>query len=402
MRYKKLIKGFREYIKNKKIKTSTNGITLISLVITIIILILLAGVGITLAIQENGIIKTAKKAVNKTNEAQALEELEQKIIDVQLEKAGNAILMEVLIKLSEDEEYIILGEDENSITKKNIEELDENIQQVYVAHKNYKFKIDNKLIVTFITKIDTTVEKELTEFQEILKKCDLKTTYTKQDVIDNKDGILNVMLNKQIGFEYILNDSEIYKNIDLDYILNIDFLNSIDANSKGIIKSNQYVVGNIRNKENLNEIIDCLNFTSIVPNLSSNSNCIYSSMYTACNPYQAFDTSDNTYWCSAAYKQNDAYIGYNFRTKKRVLLASLKNGNLKYGTNERCKEIVLQCRNEDNNWIDASEVVTLQDNSNKTYIFNTKVTEEYSQWRILVKSSYGIYSSTREVKFLSI
>ena len=50
------------------------AITLISLVITIIILIILAGVGINLSLGENGIFKRAKEAKNKYLTAQENEE----------------------------------------------------------------------------------------------------------------------------------------------------------------------------------------------------------------------------------------------------------------------------------------------------------------------------------------
>ena len=50
-----------------KIK-STKGITLISLVVTVIILLILAGVSISVAIGENGIFTQSKQAVQKYNE----------------------------------------------------------------------------------------------------------------------------------------------------------------------------------------------------------------------------------------------------------------------------------------------------------------------------------------------
>ena len=54
------------------------GITLVALVITIIVLLILAGVSISIALQDNGIFSQSKEAVNKynqaaTNEAQQLE-----------------------------------------------------------------------------------------------------------------------------------------------------------------------------------------------------------------------------------------------------------------------------------------------------------------------------------------
>ena len=48
-----------------------NGITLVALVITIIVLLILAGVSISLVVGNNGILSQASNAVVKNKEAQA-------------------------------------------------------------------------------------------------------------------------------------------------------------------------------------------------------------------------------------------------------------------------------------------------------------------------------------------
>ena len=49
--------------------TKQNGITLIALVVTIVVLLILAGITISLVFSDNGIIAKAREAANKTNEA---------------------------------------------------------------------------------------------------------------------------------------------------------------------------------------------------------------------------------------------------------------------------------------------------------------------------------------------
>ncbi|MCI8344868.1 MAG: hypothetical protein HFJ42_02675 [Clostridia bacterium] len=78
------------------------AITLISLVITIIILIILAGVGINLSLGENGIFKRAKEAKNKyliaqENEEKGLNEIENYIQEYTNYKqvAGGLIFIDV-------------------------------------------------------------------------------------------------------------------------------------------------------------------------------------------------------------------------------------------------------------------------------------------------------------------
>lgn len=60
-------------------RKSNKGITLISLVITIIIMLILAGVVITLALGNNGLIGKAKEAKEETNKQTAIEQINLKI-----------------------------------------------------------------------------------------------------------------------------------------------------------------------------------------------------------------------------------------------------------------------------------------------------------------------------------
>ena len=69
-------------------KKSNGGITLIALVITIIVLLILAGVSISMLTGDNGIITQAQKAKEKTEEAKIREEQ-------QLESLLNKITSEV-------------------------------------------------------------------------------------------------------------------------------------------------------------------------------------------------------------------------------------------------------------------------------------------------------------------
>ena len=65
---------------------NNNGITLIALIITIIIMLILAGVVISLTLGENGLFSTAKYAVTKTEEEKAREKLELALVDLQAKK----------------------------------------------------------------------------------------------------------------------------------------------------------------------------------------------------------------------------------------------------------------------------------------------------------------------------
>lgn len=70
-------------LKRKTLK-STNGITLIALVITIIVLLILAGISIGMLAGDNSILQRAAEAKEKTDEAQEKESIELAIMSTQI------------------------------------------------------------------------------------------------------------------------------------------------------------------------------------------------------------------------------------------------------------------------------------------------------------------------------
>ena len=81
-------------IKAKKqnyIFSESRAITLISLVITIILLIILAGIIINISLKNNGLFMKAKQARNETEKASLIEQIQTEIIDKQLQNEENEI-----------------------------------------------------------------------------------------------------------------------------------------------------------------------------------------------------------------------------------------------------------------------------------------------------------------------
>ena len=80
----------------QEIKKQVKGITLIALVVTIIVLLILAGVAISLTIGQNGIFTRAQTAVVLNENASVYEQLQLKVADYQMEAiesgSGTAIL----------------------------------------------------------------------------------------------------------------------------------------------------------------------------------------------------------------------------------------------------------------------------------------------------------------------
>ena len=65
---------FKTDLYNKLMKENNSGITLIALVITIVIVLILAGISMSFVLGKNGIITKAQEARDKTAEAKASEE----------------------------------------------------------------------------------------------------------------------------------------------------------------------------------------------------------------------------------------------------------------------------------------------------------------------------------------
>lgn len=80
----------RKMLKNK------NGITLIALVITIVVLLILAGVTLNLVLDNNGIIQKSKEARSETIVADEKEKVEMAYVSAALKKLGDTVTAEEL------------------------------------------------------------------------------------------------------------------------------------------------------------------------------------------------------------------------------------------------------------------------------------------------------------------
>lgn len=110
------------------------GVSLVALVITIIVLLILAGITINFTIGNNGILTKAKDAKEKTNISQAKESVELKIADLQAENQGKATIASLEEYAKTDSEIEIATN--NKIIYKN----------------EYELTIDNNLKITDISK----------------------------------------------------------------------------------------------------------------------------------------------------------------------------------------------------------------------------------------------------------
>lgn len=83
-------------------KNKQNGITLIALIITIIVLLILAGVTISMIVGENGILNQAVESSIATENATVYEQLQLKVADYQMEEVTDNVEENILERLKED------------------------------------------------------------------------------------------------------------------------------------------------------------------------------------------------------------------------------------------------------------------------------------------------------------
>lgn len=130
-------------LKNRQ--KNTKGITLIVLVITIIILLILAGVTIALLTSENGILSKATKASNETNKQTATEIINLKItnaqIDTYTEKQQMPTLKELSLALKDDEEIQYITES-SKIASVEYSVNSDDPSKIYIKLKEYPYEFE--------------------------------------------------------------------------------------------------------------------------------------------------------------------------------------------------------------------------------------------------------------------
>ena len=410
-----------------------NGITLMALVITIIILIILASIGTYSGIQ---VVKSAQFTAFST---------ELKIMQTQVNK---------LYEKKKNNEKILLNNVETDIEDigtaiSSSSEVQTQANKAFNASgitdtPDYKY-FDNTTIKNlniegvegeFFVNIDKRSVVSYYGFE-----YEGKTYYTLEQL---PDGLYNVEHNTSeqqpdfnVDYDFLENGNYKITVSDINYIGNINKWNvqfkKHESNTWNESKSNSFNVDTpgtydikIANNEyessvkqlevvniyskispevkalldmgieiELEDISNIDKLIGLVPTKNDNTNTLSSSIYSReWDAYMAFDKNNNSYWCTKQNQQNDAYIGYDFGKEQFV-----SHCFYRYGSGYRAKKIKLQCSNDNNTWIDASENVNLTYVETFKLIQNTKVNQGYRYWRIYIISSYSNYSVAHDLQF---
>ena len=192
---------------------SEKGITLIALVVTIVVLLILAGVGINLVIGDNGIITKAKQAASATEEASAKNDMELFLTGLRMDKE-----LDAGFRLAD---YL-----SSNIGNEGIEDfLNNGDGTAQVAYKGNKYSVNlEDYTFEYLGKtngmgVNRHIKQVLDNNNEdvpgiaMVEAGELETEDLGWKVLSiNDDGTVNLIANNNTGFEVSLSGINGYTN----------------------------------------------------------------------------------------------------------------------------------------------------------------------------------------------
>lgn len=202
--------------------TKENGITLIALIITIILMLILASVVINSAFGNKGIFKVSKKAAEDYKISQILEDLETEKMNLILAKRGNNPTVQEYI------DYIVKKGKTDAST---VEEIDENNKIIIV--EDYKFLIEKEKDGNIKITYNGTAEKN--PMDDILSESDIEFS---QDI----EGWTTQNVTVTVSPKVTLKDGNYLET-------SIDGGKNWSNNTKPVLENNGFVLVRISNGE---------------------------------------------------------------------------------------------------------------------------------------------------------
>ena len=320
-----------ESLKENK-KKNIKGITLVALVVTIIILLILAGISISVLTQ-TGLFGKAKQAERKSKDAQELENLT-------LGSYENSI-NNIDYSIRENDGFV------------NTEKKDLWTTWLYCANIDYRQYQSNNLLT------NQKLMEDLMENRNSVDYLFQSTVFLLPKVIDSEIA-MNALKNSDYALEKCIADRDITMKI-------------INSNFKSVLDSK------IRN----------------VPKMTSNNSpegeCFSTTPFnSSLLPYRAFDGDASTGQSNTdfAYRgTGKCYIGYKFKEPINIYKFELKQRGWDPG-NEGLNDATMYYSDDGINWIKASKTFTLRrDFSLQTY--ETFFPGKHIFWKVESSAGYG-------------
>lgn len=281
---------------------NNKGITMIALIITIIILLILAGVSIAMLSGKNGILTKASTSAEATKQANAKERLKVELMAIQTDCLSNG-------KTATLDD---LDSNKDQLTNKNITIADSGSPR-NITLDGYTFKVKDDLSIEGDATTnnsggdnsDGDNSSENPTFDSDLSEFISKTNYspTVEDIFSSNTAV-NKILQSNNNIDYIISNYSKYST----YILN-------NSETMKLFASNSYAMNKMIDSDDWRNAI-LTNNTAIagldastpikVPTMTSNTTpfgeAFASSAYTGCDAWKAFvkNGQSNLYWGVAA------------------------------------------------------------------------------------------------------
>ena len=356
-------------------KTKDNkAITLIALIITIIILLILAGASINFLFGADGILTKSQTATNKYKTAT---EDEQNMIDSWLSIADGKN-QDIITSTTREEMWN--GATMLTTTISNISGGTFTINVNNVEAHNYGtlyYYVNNTLVYqgpnsSFqVTNINGTPLKDGTTYQVkvLAEPFTLSVTTEVGDNIQSWLACIGNTNNEQYGLD---NLDEMFQNTTLME----DLFNS-EAASKYLVSSTEKIIPAVVNNKNAMELLGKSSYGAYEAIMDDNfrtkilnsefvsyfdkgcdrmlgnvdsSSIFNGSIWNGNYGYNAFDRNTSTYWFS---DDTVTYLGYNF--KKQVVPYKVELMNLNYSYGYRCKDFYIQGSNDNSSYTNLSD-----------------------------------------------
>lgn len=356
------------------------GITLLALVITIIIMLILAGIVISLTIGENGIIKRAQLAEKEYKEAESKEKLQLKIINLQTEvyetEQREATLNDLSLYLAKENYELIIVNEETTYGKVSYEGyefmINEQLEIIGSEYEGDKLTIAQKLLLTIGDESNKNLE-EILEDEALLGKL-LTTDESIDFIIKNKNEFMEKFISNPNVMTKIANSEKM-----MDRIVN-------DSNW----------ANEILNNENSIKILDESNPIT-VPYMTGyttpKGQVIYSSEYSSGHPaYYPFHSRRD--WESTS--NFPQYIGYKFEKPVWVYKCFIF-----YSNDGAAREMKLQKSDNGIDWTDVFNDFTYVNTDEKaTDVINSKENVgRATYWRLYIEKSTGKTVDMQDIQF---
>jgi len=192
---------------------------------------------------------------------------------------------------------------------------------------------------------------KITSIEQMLKKCGISTTYTIEDIINNKDSILSTILNNKEAVEYIIQDSEELKNAMCNSEIAITELAKNENSKKQIINNEQWLKP-IQNSEYASNFDE---YTTTIQKMTSNEGpggtAIAVSTQEGFFPYYAFDEDDDTGWFETNKSVPNNELIYTYTSTKTIYKLSLLIQNVTNAATDNSLEIYISPSENEDDWI---------------------------------------------------